>query len=196
MAEQKICTKCSIAKPLAAFSVDRRKQDGLCVRCKACRSRHYQNNHAQAVEQARSYNEANGTHVKARNLAYYYANKADRSAKMAVWYEKNTEVVAANVLAWRNSKPGYSASQQANRRAAEILATPGWADLAKMRSIYAEAASLSRSTGIPHHADHIVPLRSKWVCGLHCEANLQILPGKENLSKSNRYWPDMGLLAA
>lgn len=60
-----------------------------------------------------------------------------------------------------------------------------------MRTIYREAVRLTEMTGISHHVDHIVPLRSPWVCGLHCEANLQILPYYENQSKSNRRWPDM-----
>jgi hypothetical protein len=42
-----------------------------------------------------------------------------------------------------------------------------------------------------HDVDHIVPLTSKFVCGLHCEANLQYLPSRVNQSKKNRYWPDM-----
>lgn len=39
--------------------------------------------------------------------------------------------------------------------------------------------------------DHIVPLVHPHVSGLHCPANLRIMKAGANLSKSNRFWPDM-----
>lgn len=70
-------------------------------------------------------------------------------------------------------------------------ATPAWSDRNKVLEIYEQARKVSELTGIQHHVDHVVPLTSKKVCGLHNEFNLRVIPAIDNLKKHNRTWPSM-----
>lgn len=72
------------------------------------------------------------------------------------------------------------------RNAAKLKAIPKWADLKAVEWFYIEAKRLTQETGTKHVVDHIFPLQSKLVCGLHCEANLQILTASENCRKHNK----------
>jgi hypothetical protein len=103
-------------------------------------------------------------------------------------YEYVTDETGAEVK--RKNKPA-AAAKTAARNAGILQATPAWADMKKIRAVYRAAAKLTKETGIPHHVDHMVPLNSKLVCGLHVENNLQVLPWIENLKKWNTTWPDM-----
>ncbi len=71
-----------------------------------------------------------------------------------------------------------------------FMAWPKWcADHPGYKKIYDEAAR-RRSAGEDVHVDHIVPICSKLVCGLHVPWNLQIIGAGPNLKKSNLWWPD------
>ncbi|WBU54156.1 HNH endonuclease signature motif containing protein [Paracoccus sp. SCSIO 75233] len=84
----------------------------------------------------------------------------------------------------------YQTQYAGVRRAAEINATPDWLtadDHSEIRGVYTKAARLTEATGIPHHVDHIVPLKHPLVCGLHIPKNLQVLTGTENVQKNNSF---------
>lgn len=69
-------------------------------------------------------------------------------------------------------------------------AWPEWcADDPRFKKIYAEAAR-RRARGENVAVDHIVPICSDVVCGLHVPWNLQIVTELENNRKSNKWWPD------
>ena len=58
---------------------------------------------------------------------------------------------------------------------------------AAFAAIYAEAARLTKETGIPHEVDHEVPLQGINVCGLHWHENLRIVTAFVNRSKGNKW---------
>ena len=84
--------------------------------------------------------------------------------------------------------PNYRRSVRYYRQL--YMAWPEWcADDPRFGEIYREA-DRQRKAGRDVHVDHIVPLISPLVCGLHVPWNLEIITKAENLRKSNKIWPD------
>jgi len=103
--------------------------------------------------------------------------------------EKNKEFIRQRIRRHQKNNPHIWNALSAKRRASKLQATPLWANKEQIDSIY-YLASINRKAGHDVQVDHIVPLRSHRVCGLHCESNLQLLQGSDNISKGNRHWPD------
>lgn len=121
----------------------------------------------------------------------YYDKQEYHAAKRKERREKFKAEEEANRTRWRKANMGIWASYNQRYRAKKASATPPWANHDDIISVYEAAAWMTASSGEPFEVDHIVPLTSDRVCGLHCAANLQILSATENRSKGNRYWPDM-----
>ena len=135
--------------------------------------------------------EAVAAHNKKRS-AKWRANNLDESRKRVLKSQhKKPEYYKAQTAAWQKANPARCRAKYKAYMARKAQAMPSWANEFFIEEAYHLAQLRSSMFGFPWHVDHVVPLTSKLVCGLHTEANLQVIPGVENLSKNNRYWPDM-----
>lgn len=167
----KTCGMCKQIKLVADFHVRRSSNDGLAYKCAECVKRTCKDWRVENPDAFKS---------------WYLENREDRLEYNREWSVKNPELKARIYREWYEKNPDKINALIAKRTAAKKHALPAWANLEAIEAIYAEAARLTKETGIRHEVDHIYPLQGKWVCGLHCEANLQILTKVENIRKSNR----------
>lgn len=114
--------------------------------------------------------DAGWTNLRAdREIAAYYQAKANH------WGRKLTKEQRCAIQAARND--------------AKSNATPAWLTAnhhAEIARVYAKARAMTDSTGVSHEVDHIVPIRSDAVCGLHVPWNLRVITAVENRVKSNQ----------
>ena len=150
--------------------------------CKSCKSIN-----------KKKWEESNKEHISSYKKEYREANKDAISEYNRVYRDKTLSTRLENLKLWRSTNPDKVNKYSAKRRASIKRTLPLLSgDLEELNSfIIEEAYSLSRLrsdiTNIPWHVDHIVPLNGKYVCGLHVGINLQVIPAKENLSKSNKF---------
>lgn len=121
--------------------------------------------------------------------AYRQRNLEKRREASRAWRDNNLEKARKNLSKWKKSNKNTVNALNSKRRATQLKALATWADFAAIRNIYEECERRTRETGVQHEVDHIYPLQSKYMCGLHVETNLQILTKEENASKGNRTWP-------
>ena len=107
--------------------------------------------------------------------------------------KSNREITNKRVSLWTSNNLHKHAEYQAKRRATKLRSTPVWANRFFIEEAYdlAKRRTELKTGGHKWHVDHIVPLKSDLVCGLHVENNLRVIPAFLNASKGNRIWPDM-----
>ena len=117
-------------------------------------------------------------------------NKIKILAANKLYVKNNPEVRRASTRAWRQKNKPYSCAQSVKRHAAKLHRTPSWLttdDHWFIGEIYELAALRTKMFGFAWHVDHIIPLQGKNVSGLHVPLNLRVIPGAENVRKSNQY---------
>lgn len=169
----KTCKHCSLAKPLDQFYRHSRMKDGHLNVCIPCRDAY--------VKEWTAKNRTRSNAIKRNWIAENWTQEDKRAANKRQWQAiKNDPVRYARFL-----------NHISKRRAVEVRATPKWADESAIFTMYEKAQEWTKLTGEVWTVDHIIPLASKIVCGLHVETNMQLMTKPENSKKHNRRWPDM-----
>lgn len=178
MKKYKTCSGCGAVKPLAAFSKDSARKDGLQHECKDCQK-----------QRKREWYERNKKRVVQTRRERYERNKEREKQKSREYREANKERVRQRMREYCKTNPDKYNMYNATRRAFKLRATPAWLTAthkAQIKAMYAKAIRLTAKTGINYHVDHIVPLKNSLVCGLHVPWNLQVITKTENIVKNNR----------
>jgi len=117
------------------------------------------------------------------------------------YYEKNRDAIIARSQArplsekrryqkaWKDRNQLWVRADTKARRRKHRIATPKWLtrrQKSEIRQLYQIAMTMTKTTGEQYVVDHIVPLRSEFVCGLHVPWNLRVITREENLAKSNQ----------
>lgn len=152
----KKCPKCNKLQPLKNYTKNKASKDKRSFYCKSCYS--------------------------TMNKLTYKKTKHKR---------QTPEFKAKKALNDKNYKLKNYKKIKAKKRAEKSLKRsrqPNWLSKthkSAIKNIYLECQKVTKETQILHHVDHIIPLNSKIVSGLHVPWNLQIIPASANIKKSN-----------
>ena len=204
----KTCSKCKIEKEEINFSKQSRNR-GLKTSCKDCDKVALKvyciKNNAKLRSNRKEYYIENKVHIKEKTHSYRDKTKVERSSKNKIWYQENKQEVKyitnkyrknnkekISILnkGWRKQNRDKCNASYAKYRAIKLQATPKWLTEDHFKEIqlfYTKSIKLTKDTGIQYHVDHIIPLQSKMVCGLHVPWNLSVITKEQNLKKGNKY---------
>lgn len=174
-AETVKCKTCGETKPISDFYIHKSTGNprAHCKKCLYANQRAYAKSNPDIVKKS----------IMAANERYRHSDhgKTKRNEYTAEYHKKHAERINASMVQWRADNKGAVNHYKAKRRALHKKATPAWADINSIKTIYTEARSLGMVV------DHIIPLRGANVSGLHVENNLRIISRSENARKYNKF---------
>jgi len=159
---------------ILAVGVEWAKKNADKIRVRRLNLRH--KNPEKYAAQMRRQRAMNPERYREISIASYWATRDARLESLRRYKERNPDVVKRHEVL---------------RRVAKESAIPDWSVSFFVAEAYRLAKLRTQLTGVKWDVDHVVPIRSSLVCGLHAHTNLQVVPRLVNQRKSNRYWPDM-----
>lgn len=125
-----------------------------------------------------------------RDAQYRKENRDKYRATIVAWSAKNPEKVKLYAAKTKANNKGKVNAHTVKRRLAKINRTPKWLtadDHWMIEQAYELAALRTKLFGFTWHVDHVLPLQGKLVSGFHTPYNLQVIPGADNVRKSNTF---------
>lgn len=192
--KEKTCSKCNRVFSFSFFHKNsENKTDGLRPDCKSCSAKrhkkYYKKNYGIIKERkkkrrprtnmlAKEWRKNNPEKVRAYNKSQYEKNSEIYIEYQRTYRKNNKERLREYHKNYSLSHRKQALAKSVFRRARKLCATlPGFEK--DLKDIYKKCPA-------GYHVDHVVPLVSKLVCGLHVPWNLQYLTKEENLRKSNK----------
>lgn len=120
----------------------------------------------------KDYHQKHKEQIYNRKKTYYINTKEIHNKVCSVWYLNNKEKRLALNVKYLRAKNNQ---------------TPVWANQKYIELFYKLAKIEEKRIGKKIEVDHIIPLKGKNVCGLHCESNLQLLLASDNRIKKNKF---------
>lgn len=174
-----------------------RRVSGACVECS---KEHLRSSRASNPERTKSQQRKDRLKMMAkpemaqkkrnRDVQYRKENKDSCRAAIVAWSAKNPEKVKLYAAKTKADNKGKVNAHTVKRRLAKINRTPKWLttdDHWMIEQAYELAALRTKMFGFAWHVDHILPLQGELVSGLHTPYNLQVIPGVNNVRKSNKF---------
>lgn len=116
---------------------------------------------------------------KISKRAVYRAHSVAYAASARSWRRINPERQRETLRKYRKNNRAFLTHLQNLRHAKTFKACPKWVDKTELRRIYENCPE-------GYEVDHIMPLSSPVLCGLHVPWNLWYLPNGVNQQKSNK----------
>ena len=179
----KTCSVCKQVKEFSAFYKAAKSKTGFGNRCKTCELEYQRGRKEEKQQASAKWWGKKGKEVLQLKRAKTKQKQLEKTAHRLAVLALTEQTLAVR---WRK--------HNASRRFARKKATPVWVDsehTARISSIYALTQQLQEATASIYHVDHIVPLISEQVCGLHVWWNLQPLSEKANIVKNNVFDPSI-----
>lgn len=148
--------------------------------------RAYTNNREDRIHASREYYIKNRTSIQEANKIYRDKKRNLLARKKREYYLRNREKIRERGKAYYENNKEKFLKWVADRKAVKLQAVPSWFgewDEFVIQEAYGLAAQRDAETGIKWHVDHMIPLRSRKACGLHCADNIQVIPAWMNLMK-------------